>query len=287
MVAILAIVFALEFFNDYIRWDRPAFSLAAVGLLVTSLSIFLVFRVNESFGRWWEARQLWGNLVNASRSFARQATTLIEGGESEGERVRTLHRDLVYRQIAFANALRLSLRQQDDWQQIEQLLHHEEFSQLAHAVNKPTFLLQRQGEQLASAAADGLLSELGRNQFDRTLLELHNVQGSCERIKTTPFPEKIAYYSRVIAWVMAITGAIAIMDTDNHFDLVDMIVVPVLMFSFVLIERLGAELRNPFDNAPADVPMTALCRTIERDLRQVLGEEEIPPMPEAENGVLM
>jgi putative membrane protein len=279
----------VELINDYVSLDRPAFSLAAVGLLVTSLSIFLVFRVNESYARWWEARTLWGQLVNSSRGFARQVATLVTEETPDRKKTATtlkLHRDLLYRQIAFANALRLSLRKEDNWDELDQFLDEEDAANTKLAINKPTFLLHRQGEQLAEARGDGLLSALGQNQLDRTLSQLHDTQGSCERIKHTPFPENLTYATRAVAWIMATTIAIAVMDPDNKFDPVDMIVVPVLMLSFVLIERLGSELKNPFENLPNDTPMTALCRTIERELKQLLGENLLPPKIEPENGVL-
>lgn len=290
VVAVLVIVVAVELINDYVHLDRPAFSLAVVGLLVTSLSIFLVFRVNESYARWWEARTLWGQLVNSSRGMARQVTTLIAAESPNPETratIQELQTDLVYRQIAFANAMRLSLRGEDDWSQLDQFLDEDDTASVRAAVNKPTFLLQRQAEQLADARALGLLSELGQNQLDRTLSELHDVQGGCERIKNTPFPENLAYTTRAIAWIMAITIAIAIIEPENRFDAVDMFVVPILMLSFVLIERLGAELKNPFENAPNDTPMTALCRSIERELRQILGEETLPNQIEPKIGILM
>lgn len=290
VAGVLAIAAAVELTNDYVNLDRPAFSLAAVGLLVTSLSIFLVFRVNESYARWWEARMLWGQLVNASRGFARQATTLVTGASDDRKEqslTQELHRDLLHRQIAFVNALRLSLREGDDWGELKQFLNEEDMESTRAAINKPTYLLQRQGAEIGSARSRGLLSELGQNQLDRTLSELHNVQGSYERIKNTPFPENLAYVTRAVAWIMAITIAIAIMNPENQFDPVDMIVVPVLMFSFVLIERLGSELKNPFENAPNDIPMTALCRSIERELRQILGEKTLPPQVEPDQGILM
>lgn len=210
---VLLIIVAVELANDRYQLDRPAFSLASVGLLVTALSIFLVFRVNEAYLRWWEARTLWGELVNASRSFARQVLTLIvaqPGDEAAERRVRALRRALVYRQIAFANALRLSLRR-----------------------------------------------------------------------------EKVAYVTQLLAWSMAVLIAIAVIDSENRIDLVDMLVVPFLMLGFLIIERVGAELRNPFENEPNDTPMTSLCRVIERDLRQSLGEKELPSPLEPVDGVLM
>ena len=154
-------------------------------------------------------------------------------------------------------------------------------------VNKPTQILSRQGVRLAEARAAGYLSEFGRNQLDRTLSSLHDAQGACERIKTTEFPDRLAYISRLTGWFIAVVIAIAVTDAYNRFDPVDMFVVPVLMGIFLNIEYLGAELANPFENAPNDTPMTALCRTIERDLRQTLDETELPPPIEPKNGVLM
>jgi putative membrane protein len=288
--AVLAILVAVEFVNDYVRLDRPVFSLSAVGLLVTALSVFLVFRINEGYGRWWEARTLWGQLVNSSRSFARQVTTLIVAStvdHSAQRAAREFQRELVYRQIAFASALRLSLRRQDDRGELEPFLAAPERERLVRAANRPTQILQRQGERIAAARTAGLLSALGQLQLDRTLSDLHDVQGGCERIKETPFPDRVAYVTRVVAWIMAGVIAIAITDPSNRFDLVDMLVVPVLMLGFVLLERAGSELRNPFDNEPNDTPMTALCRTIERDLLEALGEQSLPPRIEPTDGVLM
>lgn len=290
VLVVLALLVLVELANDYVRLDRPAFSLAAVGLVVTALSIFLVFRVNEAYARWWEARMLWGDLVNASRSFARQATTLVGAASVEAEargEAMAMRRELVHRQIAFANALRLSLRRQDTWDELAQLLGDEELRALHGAPSPPAQLLQRQGVRLAEARAAGILSDLGQLQLDRTLAALHDVQGGCERIKNTAFPEEIAYATRFTAWLIALLVATAITDPSNRFDPVDMVVVPLLMLGFVLVERVGAELRNPFEGAPNDTPMTALCRTIERDLRQALGEDAIPPEIAPDNGVLL
>lgn len=287
--AVLVILATVEIANDYARFDRPAFSLATMGLLVTALSVFLAFRVNEAYTRWWEARILWGDLMNASRAFSRKATTLVGLGasaETPPDEILAFRRELVYRQIAFVNALRLSLRRENRWEELKPFIDDEEFALLMKAPNKPTQILQRQGERLADACARGWLSDNSQSQLDRTFSDLHCSQGGCERIKHTPFPQNIAYATRAVAWVMAIVVPVAITDPSNRFELVDMVVVPFLMLSFLLIERLGAELRNPFENEPNDIPMTALCRTIERDLRCSLGETPLPPEIEPKDTVL-
>ena len=290
LLAVAAIVILVETINDYVVLDRPAFSLAAVALLVTALSIFLVFRVNEAYSRWWEARTLWGGIVNASRSFARQATTLLVA-DSENETARravdSLRRELVYRQIAWANALRTSLRGEDDWEELGQFLPADEIESMRDVANKPNRLLQRQFERLQEARAAGQLSEVGLLMFDRSLASLHDGQGGCERIKNTPFPDRVRLFSVTVAWAMAIFIPVCIIDVDNKFDAIDMLIVPFMMLAFVVTERLGAELMNPFDGEPNDTPMSALCRGIEIDLRQQLGDRDIPPPLEPVGGVLM
>jgi len=287
--AVLLILIIVEIGNDYVGFDRPALSLATVGLLISALSIFLAFRINEAYARWWEARILWGNFISASRAFARKVTTLIDAGSADEARPKALklRRELVYRQIALASALRLSLRDADDWEELRGFIDDEEFASLMQAINRPTQILQRQAERLADARRRGWLTDAGQTQLNMTFKELHDAQSGCERVRDTPFPDNVAYAARAIAWGMAIIVPVAITDQSNRFDLVDMVVIPVLMLSFLLIERLGAELRNPFENGRNDTPMTTLCRALERELRQSLGEEALPPAIEPRDGVLM
>jgi putative membrane protein len=247
LLAVVVVVAAVEVANDYVDLERAALSIAAVALLVTALSIFLVFRLNEAYARWWEARTLWGSIVNGSRSFARQVTTLIAADPA-------VHRELVYRQIAWVNALRLTLRCEKEWEELRPLLPEGEL------------------ESLTSA---------------RTLAGLYEAQGGCERIKNTPFPDRVSAFTHSVAWGLAIFIPLSILDRSNYFDLVDMVVVPVMMMAFLITKQLGAELRDPFEGQANDTPMTALCRSIEIDLRQQLGEREVPPPIQPVDGVLM
>jgi putative membrane protein len=280
LLAVVVVVAAVEVANDYVDLERAALSIAAVALLVTALSIFLVFRLNEAYARWWEARTLWGSIVNGSRSFARQVTTLIAADPA-------VHRELVYRQIAWVNALRLTLRCEKEWEELRPLLPEGELESLTSAASKPTQLFQKQGERLAELGAAGQLSELSHVMIDGTLTGLYEAQGGCERIKNTPFPDRVSAFTHSVAWGLAIFIPLSILDKSNYFDLIDMIVVPVMMMAFLITKQLGAELRDPFENLANDTPMTALCRSIEIDLRQQLGEREVPPPIQPVDGVLM
>ncbi|MBW2498860.1 MAG: hypothetical protein JRF61_16400 [Deltaproteobacteria bacterium] len=290
ILAAVLIVLAVELGYDWLELSRPVFSYGAAAIVTTALSIFIVFRVNESYARWWEARTLWGGIVNSSRSFARQVTTVVSPRSedpTEIAEVEALRRELVHRQIAWVNALRLSLRREEEWEQLEPFLDASELSRLRRLANKPAQLLQVQSERLAEVLRSGRLSEFGRLMLDGTLAKLLDHQGGCERIKHTAFPDRVSFFNQTLAWGVAVLIPLCVIDTDHRFDLVEIVVVPCMMLAFIITERLGSELRNPFEGLANDTPMTAICRTIEIDLRQQLGEVEVPAPIEAVDGVLM
>jgi len=290
LVGVVVVVAVTELANMRLEFARPAFSLATVGLLVAGLSFFLIFRVGEAYERWWEARKLWGEIVNDSRSFARQATTLLQAPAQDAQArsaVERLQSELVYRQVAWVNAVRITLRGQDSWEELAPFLPADELAALDGIADKPTQILQVQGARIAGARAAGWLSELGQRTFDVTLAGLQTSQGGCERIKKTAMPDRLSYFAQVVAWAIAISIAVALIDADAGFDWIDLAVVPLLMAAFLITERLGAELKNPFESRPNDTPMSAICRTIEINLRQQLGESDVPPPLEPVKGVLM
>jgi putative membrane protein len=223
-----------------------------------------------------------GQIVNSSRSFGRQVTTFFSQFEAE-----TLRKELVYRQIAWVNVLRTRLRDADSWEEREFFVTENERAALAEASTPVDRLLQIQNAALMKAREAGWLSDVNLLMFDNTFNALHDAQGGCERIKNTRFPDRVAYFGRVVAWGLAVFIPFVVLDLVEGVDIVDVTVVPLMMFAFVVTERIGAELRTPFSNHANDVPMKALCRTIEIHLRQQLGEREAPAPLEPENGVLM
>jgi putative membrane protein len=279
LVVVVFVMIAVEISNDYVDYERRTLSLASIGLVVTALSIFLVFRVGEAYSRWWEARGYWGLIVNDSRSFARQITSLVMDGSA--------HTRLVHRHLAWINALRHALRGEDDKLSTAPFISAGELANLDGAKNRATQLMQQQAQDLKELQAAGALDPFGRLVLEETLSNLTHHQGGCEKIKTTAFPDRVAYFSRFTAWGLAITIPCVVLESDNQIDLIDMLVTPFLMLSFLLTERLGSDLKTPFANRVNDTPMTALCRTIEIDLRQQLGESEIPEPLEPVNGILM
>ena len=267
-----------------------------LGVLITAMSIFLAFQINQCYDRWWEARRLWGQLINVSRSLGRQITTLLTDKRfssiPDEKEAAKFHRDLVYRHLAYVNTLRIALRSggklsATDWQFLAQFLADAEILELKSAINVPAQLLQKQGKVIGALVGKEWGEQQILLQLDDSLNLLCDIQGGCERIKRTAFPDRFNFHTRVFVWLLAILIPFSLIESDQHFDVVAMVTETMLAFIFVTIERLGAELRDPFENRANDTPMSAICRIIEIDLRQQLGETLVPPPLEPVKGVLM
>ncbi len=289
VVVVAQIIVRVSPYTNVLETD--VFSATAVGLLATVVGIFIVFRFNEAYQRWWEARTLWGALVNDSRTFAREVLTFLTPRRASAlpsdEAAQTLHRELIYRHIAYCNALRLSLRDQESWDELAPFLDPAELEDLQKYANKPTRLNRTQGERIGEVLGADVAQQVLLTQLDSTLSRLFDVQGGCERIKRTAFPDEVRFISRAMVWLSAVAIPVAFLSANAQIRVLEVVAVIIIALSFMVVEQLGAALKNPFENRDNDTPMTALCRVIEIDLRQQLGETEVPPPIEPVGGVLM
>ena len=261
-----------------------------VATLATALAIFLAFRNNSAYDRWWEARKIWGGVVNISRTIGRQVMTLTSLSKCPAEDVAAFQREFVYRHLAWINALRLQLRGSDKWDEVRSLIGDAEFEWLSQRRNRATQLVHKQGLRLAEARRDGILVEARYLEIlDESLTELYDLQGKAERIKNTPLPRQYDYFPRVFMFLF-VTLLPAGMITELQKVGSDWLVIPVatvVSFMFYVLMRVGEFNEDPFEGRFTDTPMTALCRTIEIDLREQLGETDIPPKIEPVDGILM
>jgi putative membrane protein len=244
------------------------------------LSVFLAFRTNSAYARWWEARQLWGQLVNSSRSLARQVITFLDGGMPKTE-VSKEKRTLVHLQIAFVCALRCHLRGQNPYPELQSLVDAETLEHLRGQRNVPAAILLEIGTRLREAFGKGRLDSYRWVATDNTLTELSNVMGACERIKNTPLPRQYDYFPRILVHIFCLLVPFGVVD---GLQLLTPLVSTVVSFMFVALEEVGREIENPFENTVHDTPMTALSRTIEINLRQHLGEHAVPADIQHVNG---
>jgi putative membrane protein len=263
----------------------PTMPLAVVG---AALGIFVSFRTNSAYARWWEGRQLWGRMVNNSRHFATQVLTYLRAAPDVD--LPAVQRELVERHIAYVHALRCAVRKQDvlgdeHVQRLLLLLPEAERTRLASERNVPYALLQLQAERLAELTGQGALDEFRLQSFDRTIGNFLDVQGGCERIKNTPMPRGYGFIGERLVWAYACLLPFALVDDLGWLT----IPINVLVcLSFALIGEAGRVLEDPFTMFWNGLPLSALSTTIEINLRQRLGDRDLPPDPKPnDRGILM
>ena len=253
----------------------------------TAMSIVVGFRNNYAYSRWWEARTLWGAIVNSSRSVGRQATTLLsprpEGGAAEEAEVAAMQREIVHYQIAWVHALRQQLRGLDPLTEIRDLVPETEHADLAKQKNVAVALQQRMSGMLKRARSRSWISDLEWQSMDKNLDNLIDAQGGAERIKNTPLPRQYHFFPRVFVQIYCLMLPLGMVQNLGWYTPIGSTVVG---FMFIALDQFGRDLEDPFDNKTYDVPLTAICKTIEINLRQLLGDNS-GPLPETPvNGVL-
>lgn len=270
--------------------DIMAIPATPVSILGVGLSIFLGFKNSASYDRWWEARKIWGAIVNESRTFGAAVRTLIQAppkaSESKAEKKARLafQKEFVYRHIAWLNALRMHLRKETDWDALEPFLSEEELDYIKGVQNKPTQLNFIQAEKLQEAQEKGYLTDYRLIELMRLIQDFYTYQGKCERIKNTPFPRYYGYFTRVFLFFFVLLLPFVFL---KPFGIVGIFLSIGITLVFWLIERSGLLSADPFENQFNDTPMTALCRTIEIDLREQLGETELPPPVQPIRGIVL
>jgi len=261
-----------------------------VALLGTAVAFYIGFKSNGSYNRFWEGRQLWGSIVNTSRVWAIRVFDFVhpEGNADPGAQpgLPALHRRLAYRHVAWCNALRLHLRRQtaELWDtEVAPFLPADEAATAKSLSNPPTHLLRRQSIELRELVEQGLLTEFRQVALTQTIQDLFNAQGGCERIKNTPFPRQFAFFSYAFVWIFAAVLPLGLVEEFDHrialgqYHVWLMVPFSVLVsWVFNVIELVGHTSENPFENDVHDVPMTSICRSIEIDIRELLGETELP-----------
>lgn len=267
--AFAAFVTYLEMLADY---DAFTLTIAPFTLIGLAISIFLGFRTNVAYDRYWEGRKLWGGLVNISRTLTRQATTLIDSGSREQDR--DVARELTRRTIAFAYALKHQLRHTEPWDEITQFLTAEEIERLRGQRNIPLGVSRQLGERLSDAWRKGWIRDIHMPVFEKSLTEMTSIQGGCERIDNTPVPFA---YTTLIHRIVGFYCLLLPFGIVNDIRWMTPIVELMICHAFFGLDEIGDEIEEPFGIEPQDLPLAAISRTIEINLLQYLDEAHVPP----------
>lgn len=256
-----------DLFNHKITLTAIPFTL--IGL---PLAIFLGFRNNAAYDRYCEGRKLWGEIVLQSRNFARQCLTLIEhaaplrGGTGlDDVRVR-----MIYRTIAFTHALRHLLRNTDARTELKPLLTQQEWEQSCKSANIPDHLMHRMGNDLRLCLDEKRLDACLAANIDATMSALTAASAACERIKSTPIPFSYTLLLHRTAYLYCFLLPFGLVDTIGFMT---PFVVGLVAYTFFGLDALGDEIEEPFGNLPNDLALDAICRAVEINLRDTLGEE--------------
>lgn len=265
--------------RSWVMFRDTGLPFGAISAFGSALAIFLAFRNNSGYDRWWEARKIWGALVNDSRSFARQVVSWVHVDDVprdvDPDTVEAVRKELVHRHLAFVHGLGMHLRQQPDLlDRIAHFLPEGERDHYEHVPNVITALLIRQGQRIAELRRQGLVEHFRHLQMDELLTRFSDIQGKCERIKNTPVPRQYDEFPRVFVLVYGLLLPFGLVGSLGWMAVPVSTVIAVL---FALLEVSGRVIEAPFENNPTDTPMTSLSITIERDLRSALQERDLPP----------
>ena len=281
-----------------------------ISVIGVAVSFFLGFKNNSSYDRAWEARKIWGSIVNDCRTFASAILSLPDKSLPYSWK-----KQMIFRHLAWLVSLKHNLRKGKSWEhnlpvdkmvftpgfreemanglepEIRKYLDPEEWESLQAYTNFPTQLLKKQSLELDRIHQENGLSEYKHVWLHQLISRFYDTQGMSERIKTFPFPRQYASTGLWITYIFCALIPLGLLDifeqsTELHYWLT----VPfsgIIIWIFFLVDRIGDYSENPFEAGYNDVPISSITRVIEIDLLEMLDEKEIPQPYPVDNGFLM
>ncbi len=311
------------YYFDIISLSIPWLPVSVIG---TAVAFYVGFKNNQAYDRMWEARKIWGGIVNDSRAWGMMVDGYItnlftQQNKSESE-LHSIKQRLIYRHIGWLYAHRSQLLVATPWEHISQsgpigktaefyqkkfgigliddeitrtelklFLPEDEHDRLVGHVNTATQIINEQSRDLTSLREQNLIDDFRHTQMEDVLRTFYTLQGKNERIKKFPLPRQYANMSRYFVAIFIILLPFSmipeLIQLSNWGVWLAVPIAALIGWIYVMMEIVGDYSENPFQGMANDIPMMALCRVIEIDLREMLGETDLPPKVEAKNGVLM
>lgn len=289
-------------------WHWLTIPWVPIAMIGTAAAFIAGFKNTQSYNRLWEARQIYGSIVNTSRTFGVMARDYVNDSAAQ--------KQLIYRHIAWLTALRFQLRDPRKWEttekrynieyqrfyqiperhskledELKSFLNETDLNYILGKKNRATQLLAMQSQQLKQLKNAGLIEALSYIELENQLALLLEHQGRCERIKNFPYPRQFASINKffIVLFIMIVPFGLLneFFKMGENFVWLNIPFSVIVSWVFSSLERVGEATENPFEGSANDVPITALSRTIEIDLRDMLDETDLPPALQPVNQILM
>lgn len=314
---------AYLYHEKYIDFAIPWLPVSIIG---TAVAFYVGFKNNSAYDRMWEARKIWGGIVNSSRAWGSVVDGYISNQftdrEYSDEELHEIKQRLMYRHIGWLYALRSQLLVVAPWEhanqrgamgrtakyyqknfgiglvadevtevELHKFLPEQEHDRLVGNVNTATQIINEQTRELRDLRAKGLIDDFRHMEMQQLLYDFYVHQGKCERIKKFPLPRQYANMSRIFVGIFIMLLPFCMIPTlaaDSTMAFWASIPITALIgWIYVMMEVIGDYTENPFQGMANDIPMLSLCRVIEIDMREMLGETDLPPGIEIKDGILM
>lgn len=267
---ILVVIYVVSFDLIHRYFDAVAMNIpiAIPTIIGTVISLLLAFKSNQAYDRWWEARMIWGAIVNDSRTLLRQVIGFYKDPDFSVE-ANEFKESFAKRQAAWCYSLGQALRGKDPLKPIKNLLTADEFRYVSKHKHVPNAILILHSRALKIAQEKGKINRYQQVEIDNTLTRLCDSMGKCERIKNTVFPTT---YSLYIRFTLCLFIMLLPFGLTNLVGWLQIPLVTTIAAAFFLVEKMAIHLQDPFENRPTDTPVTTISTAIEKNLIQMVNE---------------
>lgn len=263
----------LAYYGDTLLIPDVNIPTALPTLMGIAIAFFIGFNNNQAYDRWWEARTIWGGLVNDSRSWARSLLAYsTTPGVATSVDPSVQSRKMILRHLAFLYALKSGLRDVHEKDYVKYLTP-EEVVKVNSYSNKANAIIDLQAAALEEIKKANIIDQFHFLALHDVLRSICDGMGKSERIKNTVFPTTYIYFTRLFIWMFVI---LLTMSISAGLGLWSILFSWMMGFVFHITHINGMSIMNPFGDDPAGVAITSITRTIEINLLESLGEKDVP-----------
>lgn len=313
ILLVLAIVPTVLY--HYLGWHWLAVPWVPITLVGTAAAFIVGFKNTQTYNRLWEARQIWGAIVNGSRAWGIMVKDGVIAPDAAAD-AKVIHQQLIYRHIAWLTALRFQLRESRAWEnmnksynkeysqfftvaekvqkldeELKKFLSADELAYVLSKKNRATHIISLQSKHLRELKQQQYIEPLSYIELENLLVNFYEQQGKCERIKNFPYPRQFAsinlFFVRLFVFMVPFGMLKEFEKLGEHMVWLTIPFSVLVSWVFSSMEKVGESTENPFEGGANDVPITSMSRTIEIDLREMLDETDLPPAIQAVNNILM